>query len=233
MIVHRFYCPNLPGASTTTVDLPEGEARHAAKVLRLRPGDQALLLNGQGLVCQAEISAVSRDARQVTCQIRERTLHREPSVRWHLYVAPPKGKTFDLVLRMATELGAWRIVPILCRYGVSRPEETSASWEQVLVTAMKQSVNPWLPAIESPCDFQTALAGASGCGFYGAVPSENEEARPLPSDKPDRCLWIGPEGGFTAEETTSLRLAGYQPLTVGRWVLRVETAVAALLGRII
>ena len=233
MIVHRFFCPDLPADGAEEAVLPEGEARHAAKVLRLRQGDQVLLLNGQGLVCQAEISAVSRDARSVSCRVQERESHPEPAVRWHLYVAPPRGKTFDLVLRMATELGVWRIVPILCRYGVARPDETSASWEQVLVTAMKQSVNPWLPAIEAPCAFRTAVDGASGCGYYGAVPSENLTAAQLPREKTDRCLWIGPEGGFTAEETACLRQAGYQPLTVGNWVLRVETAVAALLGKVL
>lgn len=231
MIIHRFFCPGLQPGTGTAVQLPEAEGRHAVKVLRLRPGDEVLLLDGAGTVATATLSEASRDGRQVSCLISQSQYFPQPEQKIHLYVAPPRGKTFDLVLKMATELGVWQITPVICRYGVAKPSESSENWENILQTAVKQSVNPWLPAIAEPTAFSAALSGASLPGYYGAVPRDDQPPRPFPSGStPVLAVWIGPEGGFSEEETQALYEKGYCPLTIGQWTLRVETAVAALLG---
>ncbi|MDX9979316.1 MAG: RsmE family RNA methyltransferase, partial [Lentisphaeria bacterium] len=152
-----------------------------------------------------------------------------PSLRIRLYVAPPRGKTTALALRAAVELGVWRITPILCEYGVARPEGDKASWRAELVAAGKQSGNAFVPELDAPVAFAAALAQA-GPGVFGAVPrSGSPGEKDLPTAG-ELGLWIGPEGGFSAAEEEALHAARLVPLTVGRWILRVETAVPALLG---
>ena len=139
----------------------------------------------------------------------------------------------DAALRTATELGVTRISPILCRYGVAKPENDKDNWQQTLIAACKQSGNPFLPAISPPQNFSDALAGHdAAAGFFGAVPHANDQPiRPYERPSPHPVsLWIGPEGGFAPEEDAALRAAGLRALTIGPWILRVETAVPALLG---
>jgi 16S rRNA (uracil1498-N3)-methyltransferase len=124
----------------------------------------------------------------------------------------------------------WRITPILCDYGVAKPDQEKASWHAELVVAMKQSGNAFLPRLDAPLPFAEALAGAMEPGVFGAVPRAGaSSASSLPSAG-DLGLWIGPEGGFSTTEEDGLYARDFAPLTVGRWILRVETAVPALLG---
>jgi hypothetical protein len=95
----------------------------------------------------------------------------------------------DTVLKSATELGVAKIVPVICRYAVSRPDASAAeSWSQTLVTAMKQSGNPWLPELDVPQSFNDALTACAEDGFFGAVPREDDfQTASLPCS-PSRCI---------------------------------------------
>jgi len=139
----------------------------------------------------------------------------------------------DAVLRTATELGVRRVSPILCRYGVAKPDSDKDSWQQTLIAACKQSGNPFLPTISPPINFHQALARHdAAAGFFGAIPRVNDQPSQPGQLLPQSAisLWIGPEGGFCPEEDAALRTAGLRALTIGPWILRVETAVPALIG---
>lgn len=230
MPVRRFHLPVIPEVGEV-VALPPEEARHAATVLRLRAGDELTLLDGAGTVAAAEVAELGGGRRpDMVCRIVKREVLSPPALRVRLYVAPPRGKTSGLVLRTATELGVWRITPILCEYGVARPEGDKASWRAELVAAGKQSGNAFIPELDAPVAFAAALRQAAEPGVFGAVPRSGS---PGEQDLPavgELGLWIGPEGGFSATEEEALHASRLVPLTVGRWILRVETAVPALLG---
>lgn len=233
MQVRRFFCATVPPVGGT-VALPEAEARHALRVLRLQPGDRLQLLDGCGT--RAEALLVEAQARKelALCQIETRQEFPRPVPAVQLLVAPPRGKVFDSVLRSAVELGVAGITPVLCRYGVARPDAVSDNWLAVLQGAAKQSLNPWLPMVDEPLPFAEALAQAPRQGYFGAVPRGGVVAAAgLDGAGEDGlAVWIGPEGGFSADEEDALFQSGYQAITVGRWILRVETAVPALLGYI-
>ena len=234
MGTHHFYSPTkLPSSGEIT--LTAAETAHAVKVLRLQPGDELVLLDGQGTVARAVIQPPKGNRRihEAVCRLTDVQTVPPTAKPVHLYVAPPKSKNMDIVLKAATELGASDITPIFCRYSVSKPEtNVKETWEQALITALKQSTNPWLPKLHSACDFSEALGQSGSFGFFGAVPTDKDTAIPAPWERPDgeTTLWIGPEGGFSPEEEAALRAHGLFPLTVGNWILRVETAVAALLA---
>jgi len=246
MQIRRFHCEEI-GPVGTQVSLDEGESLHALRVLRLEPGDRLQLLDGRGLVAEAELSppppgANPRKVRVAVCRILECRQMPPPSLSLALYVAPPRGKAFELVLREAVELGVAEIHPVLCDYGVARPEESPDGWRATLLAALKQSANPYLPHLESPLPLSEALAtrptGASG--LFGASPGAEARAltaqtahgmAPAPSaDASRQEIWIGPEGGFSPAEEALLLTHGLKPVTLATCILRVETAVPALTG---
>ncbi|MCK5802254.1 MAG: 16S rRNA (uracil(1498)-N(3))-methyltransferase [Lentisphaeria bacterium] len=232
MQVRCFYSESIPEAEEA-FELSADEARHAAGVLRLTAGDLIRLTDGRGCRAEARVVEVTRPRHpQVLCRIETRTVVEPPSPAIRLYVAPPRGKTMNLVLRSATELGVTRITPILCHYGVSRPDKKGggkAVWRSELVAALKQSGNPFLPVLDGAVPFDEALRNAEEPGVYGHVPEEEGKHGALP---PDGAVgvWVGPEGGFSDQELLALQTANFAAISVGPWVLRVETAVTALLA---
>ena len=216
------------------VRLSAEETAHALRVMRLEPGERLTLLNGQGGRAVAVLvnDGPTRKIREASCRVESAEVVPQPSLAITLYVAPPRNKNMDTVLKSATELGVAKIVPVICRYAVSRPDASAVeSWSQTLVTAMKQSGNPWLPDLIAPQSFREALTNCHGDGFFGAVPRPGDlQASDFPYTPNRLSLWVGPEGGFSPEEEQALRNKELLPLTVGPWILRVETAVTALIG---
>ena len=231
--MRRFFAESIPQPGETAA-LSPAESHHALNVLRLEQGAALQLTDGRGVYATATIIDAGGPRRNTaTCRVETRNCTQPPSTRMRLFIAPPKGKLMALVVRQATELGVWRVTPVLTQRGVAKHDSKTRHdhWLREAVTALKQSGNVFLPAIQAPVVFDDALAAASTTGWYGAVP-ENRLAAENPCSLPtgDCALWIGPEGGFTPEEKLALQEHGYKPLVIGRWILKVETALPALLG---
>lgn len=235
MQVRRFIVAQIPGEGGS-VELPPGEALHAGKVLRLRVGDRLDLLDGAGTRAHAVLTHAGdgRRCAGMTCEVQRRETVSAPALAVRLYIAPPRARLMGEVIRCATELGVRRLTPLLCRFGVSRPDAGACDgWLQDAHIAMKQCGNPFLPVIDAPLDFAAALRAAPEPGVFGAVPRPDPAGAPrVPAAGPALGLWIGPEGGFAEAEEQALYDRGFAALTVGPWTLRVETAVPALLGRL-
>lgn len=234
MQLRRFYHHDFTAESTGIITLDAAESAHALRVLRLQPGDKLQVMNGRGAVahCQLLPNDGSGKSRLARCEIMEMSTFPAPAHPITLYVAPPKGKAFDLVLKAAVELGFAAIQPFACEYGVAKYDDTPESWGQTLIGAMKQSANPYLPQLLSPVPFAQLqehfphlLVGASPVG----------EATAAQAITPQRLenihgILVGPEGGLSRNELTALLQGGALPVTIGDGILRVETAVPALAG---
>ncbi len=230
-----FYHPEIPAAGGVT-RLGEEEAFHAVRVLRLRPGDALRLLDGHGRRAEAEIESVLREGRREAVNVRivRCEAFTPPACRLRLLVAPPRAKLFNQLLRDAAELGVWRITPILCEFSTARPDgEAADHWRADLVSAAKQSGNPFLPELDPPQSFAAALAAAPAAGVFGDVADADAPFTLSVPPPPELAVWIGPEGGFSQAERTRLLEHGCRPLRLGCWILRVETAVTALLGHLL
>lgn len=226
---HVFFCPELT-LDSRQLELASNEAHHLATVLRLRKGDEIVLMNGAGLTADAILDNVEKW--HVNCLVQSVSEHPSP-VPIRLYIAPPRNKNMELVIRCATELGVSRITPVLCEYGVSRPDADKDGWRQTAIVACKQSRNPYLPKLDAPIPFSDALANCRETSFLGAVPADGSSVRGEVKVSSDGfALWVGPEGGFSEAENRALLEADAVPVTVGSCILRVETAVPALLGAI-
>ena len=210
------------------------EAHHALHVLRLKPGDPVTVLNGAGTIYEATIARTSKSEVQLEV-LERRTLAQRPW-RIRLFQSIPKGKLFENIVEKATELGAYRIIPILSQRVVSTPEKPERKlerWKLTAIESIKQCGSPWLPAIERPVKLQDAIkndlsfdlslvASLQSGAKYPKQWLDNLKSTSVKTT--DIAIWVGPEGDFTPEEVALLEYAGARPITLGDLVLRVETA---------
>lgn len=243
--MHRFHIP--PGtANGAEVLLSPEESHHALRVLRLAPGDAVTLLDGAGV--EARGSILAADKRAVRVGVRERIVHPPLPCAVTLLQALPKGRLMDTIVEKATELGAARIVPLLTEHTISRPDDDHAAsklekWRTTALEAVKQCGNPWLPRIEAPVTFSDFLRRKERFDL-ALVASLHPGARPLRAvfaefqgrehRRPTSvAVWVGPEGDFTPPEIAALVNDGVQPITLGRLVLRCDTAAVTTLALVL
>ncbi len=233
--MRNFYLADIPQPGDHG-SLSEDESRHAVKVLRIKESDRFRLLDGEGTAAEAVVCAVagSRSQPRVNFRVlsKERRSRSFPAI--HLYTAPPRARQMDYLIQAATSLGVKHIQPVRCERGVAEPAsaESVERWRKQAVSAVKQSGNPFLPAVSPLQDFGDCLRQGVP-GFFGEQLSGEGEWMSR-QDIPDTCsLWVGPEGGFTETEKEKLRHAGVRPMNVGSWIMRVETAVPVLMANLI
>jgi len=234
--VHRFFLP--PEACRGgALTLDERDSHHAARVLRLTPGETVEVLDGAGRTYVGRVQRPDRRAFGVDV-VNVRITPRPPSIT--LAPALLKGRAMDFLVQKATELGATRIQPLetartVATVSAADAESKVAGWLVTAAEACKQCGNPWLPWIEAPLALDRWLAGGPEGRLL--VASLEPQAR-LPAqilrDDTKRpgglVLTLGPEGDWTPEELEALARAGGRPFTLGPLVLRAETAAIAALA---
>lgn len=221
--MHYFFYENLKTSEIEeSIKLNKDETEHLFKILRAAPGDQVRLLDGNGTIADAVVAPGKM------LQIKNMKLYPVPALRIHVYVAAPRRQKMEQLLKQAAELGAWRIVPIQCERSVALPsgERIAKRGPDLLMEACKQSGNAYLPRLEDPIRCMDAIADAKAqCQkiFFGD-PGDSGDSGSLSGDI---GYFVGPEGGFSPAEADAMRQAGFLPIRIGHWILRVETAVTA------
>lgn len=237
--MHRFYLPSSE-CREATLTLGERESHHATSVLRLREGDPATVLDGEGTELKCEIVAPNRGATKLRVLGRRQLPALSCAVT--LFQAVPKGKTMDEIIEKAVELGASRIVPLLTertvvQLGVEEARTKQERWQLTAIEALKQCGAPWLPRVELPVPLEVWLrnrgtGSAAELSLVGALEVERRTARESFTEFRARhgrapqsvALWVGPEGDFTADELQAIIGSGAQPVSFGPLVLRCDTA---------
>jgi len=217
--------------------LTGGEAHHALHVVRLRRGERVAVVNGAGTEFLCEVQDCARD--KIQFAVAGKNSVPPPSCQITLLQAVPKGKIIESIIQKATELGVSRIVPLLServttRLGNGSAAHKAAKWQLVAVEAIKQCGSAWLPRVEpsiTPKEF-LARKENSELPLIASLQPGSRHAREYFRDFQNShgrlpkslCIWIGPEGDFTPEEAAAIQAGGALPITLGRLVLRVETA---------
>ena len=235
-LVHRFFHPPQP-SRVPVLRLEGTEAHHALHVLRVRRGERVLVLDGAGVEYSCEVVECQR--RHVDLKVLENTS--VPPLPWRITLvqAVPKGKLIESIIQKATELGVNRVVPLLAERVVTHLAEDEApekkeKWRAVAIEAIKQCGSAWLPEIETPLTPHEFLARheAFDLALVGSLQPDSRHPREFfrqfaqqHGRKPASvCIWIGPEGDFTPDELQRIQAAGARPISLGRLVLRTETA---------
>lgn len=211
--------------------LPEESSRHMIQVLRMESGEEVRLTDGAGGVCRAVITDPHK--KRCTVRIDDVFYHPSPEKKVCVAISPLKNShRFEWFLEKATEIGISEILPIICH----RTEKLQLRMDRlrgILVSAMLQSQQVWLPALREPQPFAGAIASREEENRWIAYCDEQTVRVSLPvnSSPGSSIILIGPEGDFTPEEAAYAMEKGYTAVTLGNNRLRTETAgmVAATL----
>jgi len=231
--------PELAGG---LVELEPAEAHYVARVLRFRRGDRLALINGEGQLWTATLEQLALlRLEQPLQQPLERADRPRPAIT--LAMAVPK-RDAELVWRMATELGASQLQPLLASRGVVRGEQPLDRWRTIVREATEQCERLWLPRLAEPLAAKDWFgARAPGAALLATtrqealptlselLPCRQERLANLVDQGPAALrLAIGPEGGWSPEEEDVALAAGWQPVNLGDAILRTSTAAVAALA---
>ncbi|TFG50561.1 MAG: 16S rRNA (uracil(1498)-N(3))-methyltransferase [Candidatus Brocadiia bacterium] len=226
----RFYCSDLNGSH---VELSSEETHHLTRVRRISVGDKVELFDGRGGLA----TAVIRDthAKKTTLKIEEYKIipkHWNTSVIIAASVA--KGERFDWLIGKCTELGVDHLMPIICDRTVKQPKNPAVSdrWANIAIASAKQCRRLYLPRIDSPMYLEEVVEtlktqSPSARLLAGSLSGQEPALISLPFNDCDVAAFIGPEGGFTEEESAFLAAHNAQPVRLTETVLRTETAALA------
>lgn len=217
-----------------------GENANHARVLRLKAGEEVLLCDGEGSECLCTVADMGA-GEVVLNVIRRMDSQNEAAVRVSIYMAFPKADKLEHVIQKATELGAYEIVAFPSSRCVSRPDEKSLGkklerWQKIAASAAEQSGRGLVPKVLTLPSYAAALDRASKADkailFY-----ENEQATTLrmaleEGNARSFSLLTGPEGGLDVKEVEQAAKAGLSVCTLGKRILRCETAPLCALSAV-
>lgn len=224
----------------TQIIIESEDAKHINKVLRLGEGEIITVCDGGGNDYKSKIVEIGD--KEIICEILEKYRSQtEPNIRITLYQGLPKASKMDYIIQKNTELGISEIVPVsLARCvvkleGKSAEEKKTQRWQKIAVEAAKQSGRGVIPAVSTPMNIDQAIERAKKDDLV-FVPYECEEQTRLKPvlEKAETVknisFFIGPEGGFDITEIEKLKSAGVIPITLGKRILRTETAAEAVVS---
>lgn len=222
------------------IRLEGSDVNHMKNVLRMKEGEEVQVSDGTGnaYLCQIE----GYEGNQAVLKIREKTEKDTelPSKIW-LFQGLPKGDKMELIIQKAVELGAYAVVPVETRRCVVKLDAKKAQkkvtrWQQISESAAKQSKRMLIPEVKNVMNWKEALAFAKGLDVvlipYELAQGMKETREILAAIQPGQSvgIFIGPEGGFEEEEVRDAMEAGGKPVTLGKRILRTETAGMTMLS---
>lgn len=237
----KFFVPG-ENIKEDSIIIEGGDVAHISKVLRMEKGDELTLCDGRGIDYEAVIAKISQN--QIICDIRSQSRSRtEPDLEVTLVQGIPKASKMDYIIQKTTELGIRRIIPCTLSRCVVKLENRKAEekkverWRKISEEAAKQSGRGVIPEVCMPQNLDKAIEEIKDFDVV-FVPYECEEQNSIKSvltscEAPKKAGFIiGPEGGFDASEIEKIRNAGIKTVTLGKRILRTETAGEAVLAMI-
>lgn len=245
--MHRFFVHDTgmslqQAAEGSDIALPERVAHQVRDVLRLHIGEQLVLLDNSGEEFVAEVARVERKIVEVHI-VERHTSSIESSVRVVLCQGLLKSARFEWMLEKGTELGVAAFAPVLCHRSTSGLEEAGPSkiqrWQRIMQEATELCGRSRIPDLLPIRPFAQVLEGVPST-VLALIPWEEERERSLRtvlrSAKPQEktvYLFIGPEGGFTVDEIQLAQRHGTQAVTLGKRIMRAETAALAAVANVL
>lgn len=218
-----------------------GDVNHIRNVLRMMPGEQISISDGsQGKEYRCEIALIEEDcviAKIMWAQDADTEL---PS-KFYLFQGLPKSDKMELIIQKAVELGVYEVIPVATKRAIvkldkKKEESKRKRWNSISESAAKQSKRTIIPEVKPVMTFAEAVKYASAMDAklipYELAEGMEETRRIFSAIKPGDsvAIFIGPEGGFDEAEIELAKEAGIQPITLGKRILRTETAGMTVLS---
>lgn len=225
---HFFVTPeNITG---NEIIFPPEISRQVTQVLRYQSGEKVVVRDGTGRECLVAliISGKNVSGKVISFEVKDR----EPVIYLHLYFALSQRERVEMILQKCTEVGVSEFTPFITSRTLvqekSKADEKHSRWQAIIREAAEQSERNVLPAL-SPALLLSETISKPDTGELRILAWEREEHQTIRGalkNSPNQkvSLMIGPEGGFSEEEFDLIEKSGWQPVTLGRRVLRMETA---------
>lgn len=241
--MHRFYVnPNQIQGEVVTIT--GSDVNHIKNVLRMKQGEAIVICNGQGKDCYCIISKVSEG--EIIANVNsEKDTGTELKTRITLFQGIPKKDKMELIIQKAVELGVHEIVPVMTKRVVVKLEDKKKEekklerWQAIAEEAAKQSRRGMIPMVKPVLSYKEAIANAKQMGL-GLIPYENATGMQNTRDIMNNVgqyntigVFIGPEGGFEETEVEHAIQNQICPITLGKRILRTETAGLAILSMMV
>ncbi len=216
------------------------DVNHIKNVLRMHAGDELEICDGKGTDYSCSIKSLDRD--EIILDIKDSyPSDTELPKKIYLFQGLPKSDKMELIIQKAVELGVYEIIPTvtkrcIVKIDAKKEDKKIARWQQIAEAAAKQSGRGIIPEIKAPMSFKDALtyAGTLDAALIPYEKAEGIEAtRNIISglnDKDSVAIFIGPEGGFEENEIEMAEQNGTKPITLGKRILRTETAGLTILS---
>lgn len=241
--MHRFFVPK-DQISDKTITIIGSDVNHIKNVLRMEPEDKIEIIDSRGNSFIASIKQIHSDEVQATI-IKSLTNNPKLSTKITLAQCLPKAKKMDFIVQKATELGVSHIIPVISERSIPKIEEKAdkklSHWQKIAREASEQSGRTITPEILALTKFEDLIKTAKNYKL-ALIPWEGEQCLilkqiPLPDHQitrsSDILIIIGPEGGFSREEIELAKKFGIIPITLGKRILRTETAGIVLLAQLL
>ena len=238
--MHWFYVEHSQ-ISEKNIIITGDDVNHIRNVLRMEPGEHVVICDGQGKDYYCAISSVEKE--QVIAEILEiNDTETELPVKIYLFQGIPKKDKMELVIQKAVELGAYEVIPVAMKRCVAKIEDGKKEkkklerWQAIATSAAKQSGRGIIPQIHSVVSYAEALNMAKelDCAIVPYEQAEGMEqsytAIKNAAQKQSVAVFIGPEGGFDDGEIALAQEAGFETITLGKRILRTETAGLTILS---
>ncbi len=211
-----------------------GDVNHIRNVLRMRPGDKVMVSDGKERDYCCRLKEIGCD-RVIADILEKKPAETELPARLYLFQGLPKSDKMELIIQKAVELGVYQVIPVVTRRAVVKLDEKKEEakvrrWNKIAESAAKQSGRSVIPQVTVVMSFKEALTFAGGFEVK-VIPFEH--ARGMDGTRQefgrigpgmDVGIFIGPEGGFEDEEIALAASAGVRAVSLGRRILRTETA---------
>ena len=216
------------------------DVNHMKNALRMKQGEEVLVSDGTGTDYHCCLSSLNSDCVEARIVSADRDGRELPSRIW-LFQGLPKSDKMELIIQKAVELGAWEVIPVATKRAVVKLDQKKAAkkrerWSGISESAAKQAGRNVIPEIKQVMNFQEALSYAKSLDVL-LIPYELAEGMQATKERiqaiqPGQSvgIFIGPEGGFEQEEVKLAMEAGAYPITLGRRILRTETAGMTMLS---
>jgi len=238
--MHRFYVDK-DQIQGDTIQIVGSDVNHIRNVLRMKPDDELIICNGQGKDYYCIIRKMS-DGEITVQKLKEQETGTELKTKITLFQGLPKKDKMELIIQKAVELGVYDIVPVITKRVIVKLEDRKKEmkklerWQAIAENAAKQSGRGVIPKIQTVKTFTEAL-GLCGQLDLGLIPYENAQGIGYTKDimnslknYPTVGVFIGPEGGFEEFEIIEAKENKIEPITLGKRILRTETAGLAVLS---
>lgn len=235
---HFFVSPEQIGENH--IRITGADVNHIKNVLRMRPGEKVLIGNGQDKDYLCEISEILKEEVLASILAVDETGTELPS-KIYLFQGLPKSDKMELIIQKAVELGVYKIIPVSTKRAVVKLDEKKEAaklkrWNSICESAAKQSKRTVIPEVSSVMGLQQAFDFAKTLD-QSIMPFEHQEGMADTKEtfraiEPGMSVgvFIGPEGGFEDSEVEDAKSSGIIPVTLGRRILRTETAGLAVLS---